>query len=236
MHERLEQEKSTPAPVGPFKCEICGREFDHLQSIKIHMGRHKANQEKTLEDYLEKNALRKQASKEKYRKNARVYKQKYKVMQTQKLRILKELGLDPDNPIVKTIDFKNLVKTFPVSDGGVGIDDECSQLIAATNILTHAQGQPHLLVEGETSGEGILATSDQLNDAVATMEEVETNIVDETGVNVVIDSLEPSRGVEYVVTEGSTVVVEHGDEVHEINVADLNPGLTLLNLLRQGKE
>lgn len=245
MHERQEREKSNPVPTGPFQCEICGKQFEHLQSIKIHLGKHKANEENSLEEYLQKKAMRAQASKEKYRKNARVYKQKYKVMQTQKQRILKELGLDPGNPIVKTIDFKNLMKTLPTlsDDDSTGADGGCGEveiMVSAADLLQHAQEESHhLLVEGDSHTSTIMTTTtttvdDQLNEPQ--VEEVETNIVEEPGINVVIDTeLETGKAVDYVVAEGSTVVVEHGTEVHEITMEDLDSGLTLLNFLRHGK-
>lgn len=269
MHERIEQEKSAPAPSGPFQCQICGKEFDQIQSIKIHLGKHKANEENTLEEYLQKKALRIQASKERYRQNARVYKQKYKVMQIQKQRILDELGLDPGNPIVKTINFKNLMKSIPEDGTDVNMGTDAGGVVgcgeggeilvsnptAAANIIIHSTSEDTaaqlLAVEGGESATILTATTtaagavvnqhqteeqQQLNDVVS-VEQVETNIVSEPEVNVVIDTshMEAGKGVEYVVAEGSTVVVEHGTEVTEISMEDLDSGLTLLNFLRSGK-
>eukprot|EP00111_Clytia_hemisphaerica_P000318 TCONS_00000831-protein len=109
MHERMEKEKTEPPMGGPFNCQICGREFLQLQSMKIHLGKHKANQETNLEEYLQKKAQRLAASKEKNRQNARIYKAKYKEKKATKMRILQDLGIEPDNPIAKTVDLTGII-------------------------------------------------------------------------------------------------------------------------------
>jgi len=219
MHERIEREKQEPEPTEPFRCEICGREFPYLQSIKIHMGRHKSNQENSLEEYLEKKAIRQAASKERYRQNAKVYKIKYKEMQLQKSRILKELGIEPDNPIAKTIDFKGILKNW---------DRVCQEEgEQETNAFT-----------SDTPSTSLQSHQPVVVDDIV---EVEADVVDN---DVVIDTAQliAAKAAEYVVSGGAhstdtQIVVEQGEEVTEINMENLDSSaeFTILNFITKNK-
>lgn len=217
MHERIERQKNEPEVTGPFRCEICGKEFPFLQSIKIHLGRHKSNQENNLEEYLEKKAIRQAASKERYRQNAKVYKIKYKEMQLQKSRILKELGIEPDNPVAKTIDFKGILKNLEAV-GQEGMEQVTDTASASTSM--QQRYQPEVV-----------------DDTV----EVEADVVDN---DVVIDTAQliAAKAAEYVVSTGAHSTddqgeIVQGDEVTEINMENLDSSTSfaILNFINKSK-
>ena len=147
MHKRLEKEKQEPAVDGPFQCEICGREFLQLQSVKIHLGKHKANEESNLQEYMEKSALRLAASKIKNRQKSKVYKAKYKEIKLKKMKLFENLGIDPDSPIVKSMSFKDVVDattdkvqeiqedqtTSPQPSSAIGVNNEIQATVVVGN-------------------------------------------------------------------------------------------------------
>ena len=218
MHQRIEREKEGPPVDGPFQCEICGREFLQLQSIKIHMGKHKANDENNLQEYLEKKALRLAASKARNRQKSKVYKAKYKEMKMQKIQLLENLGIDPGNPLAKSVIFKDIV-----GDGGVGTDaDGVVQEI-------HEIHQHH-----EDDGTSNLSTEQDTNTTIDGAAIGVDNEIKVVGNSVVLGSpMDPTNTLEYVVSDAATVIVGGSDGISELNVENMAPSFSLLSFIKQ---
>lgn len=217
MHQRIEREKEGPSVDGPFQCEICGREFLQLQSVKIHLGKHKANDENNLQEYLEKRALRLAASKARNRQKSKVYKAKYKEMKVKKIQLLENLGIDPDNPLVKTLVFKDVV------NGAVGT--------AVGDVVKEIQEiQPQHEDDG-TSNQSTQQDTTTTIDAGAIDVNNEIKVV---GNSVVLGSpMDPTKALEYVVSDSATVIVGGTDGISELNVENMAPSFSLLNFIKQ---
>lgn len=218
MHERMEREKDEPNMLsGPFHCEICGREFPHLQSIKIHLGKHKANDENNLQEYIEKRALRIAASKERSRHRSKVYKAKYKESKeknkdpneqakeadARKLKLLQSIDIDP--LIAKSLTFVHHTNTV-IEKVQQEIHDTAASTMTTTHSLTTAPSDPSIL-STVNSGSGELK---------ATM----------VGSNVVLG--------DYVVTDPTAVIMGATDEISELNVVEnMAPNFSLLSFIKQ---
>ena len=219
MHQRIEREKEGQSVDGPFQCEICGREFLQLQSVKIHLGKHRANGENNLQEYLEKRALRLAASKARSRQKSKVYKAKYKEMKVKKIQMLENLGIDPGNPLAKNIIFKDVV------DGavGTGADGVVVQEIQEMQ-------QQHQ----EDDGTSNLSTEQDTTTTIDGAAIGVNNEIKVVGNSVVLGSpMDPTKTLEYVVSDSATVIVGGADGISELNVENMAPSFSLLSFIKQ---
>jgi len=132
---------------------------------------------------------------------------------------LKELGIEPDNPIAKTIDFKGILKNW---------DRVCQEEgEQETNAFT-----------SDTPSTSLQSHQPVVVDDIV---EVEADVVDN---DVVIDTAQliAAKAAEYVVSGGAhstdtQIVVEQGEEVTEINMENLDSSaeFTILNFITKNK-